>query len=158
MGSYGPPALAMGAVLRHARVTMPFALRRGPAPVLGLDRARYRPGDAVCVTVTLPPGVDPRGHVRLRCHLPRDPALDALVDPPEIAGCPAECVELARAELAPAGGAEPDGSQRLTATVHIPPDAEPSCRGAREVAAWEVVAVVHRRAASAWVEVVPPGS
>jgi hypothetical protein len=134
---------------------MPFALRRGPAPVLGLDRASYRPGDAIRVTVTLPAGADPRGHVRLRCHLPSDAALDALVDPPEIAGCPAECLELARAELAPAPGGE--GEQRLTATIHLPPDAEPSCRGAREVAAWEVIAVVHRRAASAWVEVVAPG-
>jgi hypothetical protein len=95
--------------------------------------------------------------VRLRCHLPSDAALDALVDPPEVAGCPAECVELARAELAPEpadrGGVR---EQRLTATLHIPPDAEPTCRGTREVAAWEIVAVVHRRAASAWVEVVAP--
>ena len=137
---------------------MPFALRRGPAPVLGLDRASYRPGEAVCVTVTLPPGADPRGHVRLRCHLPRDAALDALVDPPEIAGCSTDCVELARAELAPVAERAPDGSQRLTATVHIPDDAQPSCRGNEEVASWEVVAVVHRRAASAWVEVVPRGA
>ena len=137
---------------------MPFALRRGPAPVLGLDRASYRPGDPVCVTVTVPAGAEaPRGHVRLRCHLPRDPALDALVDPPEIAGCPAECVELARAELAPADVRTHDGTLRMIATIHIPPDAQPSCQGAREVAAWEVVAVVHRRAASAWVEVVAPG-
>jgi hypothetical protein len=135
---------------------MPFALRRGPAPVLVLDRASYRPGDAICVTVTLPAGADPRGHVRLRCHLPSDAALDALVDPPEIAGCPAECVELARAELAAAPGGDGEREQRLTATVHIPPDAEPTCRGEREVAAWEIVAVVHRRAASAWVEVVAP--
>jgi hypothetical protein len=95
--------------------------------------------------------------VRLRCHLPREPALDALVDPPEIAGCPAECVELARAELAPAPEREPDGGMRLTAIVHIPPDARPTCQGAQEVAAWEVVAVVQRRAASAWVEVLPLG-
>jgi len=135
---------------------MPFALRRGPAPVLELDRSAYRPGDPVRVTVLAPPGVEPRGHVRLRCHLPRDPALDALVGPPEVAGCPAECVELARAELSPTGDAEPDGAQRMTAIVHIPPDAQPSCRGACEVASWEVVAVVHRRGTSAWVDVVAP--
>jgi hypothetical protein len=135
---------------------MPFALRRGPAPALGLDRASYRPGDAVRVTVTLPAGVEPRGHVRLRCHLPADAALDPLVDPPEVAGCPPECVELVRAELSPEPGAADEREQRLTATLHIPPDAEPTCRGAREVASWEVVAVVHRRAASQWVEVVAP--
>jgi hypothetical protein len=137
---------------------MPFALRRGPAPVLGLDRASYRPGDAVRVTVTLPADADPRGHVRLRCHLPVEASLDALVDPPEVAACPAECVELARAELTPAHGREPDGSQRLEAIVHLPSDAQPSCHGAREVAAWEVVAVVHRRAANVWVEVVQPNA
>ncbi len=103
---------------------MPFALRRGPAPALGLDRASYRPGDPVHVTVTVPDCAEPpRGHVRLRCHLPR----------------------------------EPDGGMRLTAIVHIPPDARPTCQGAQEVAAWEVVAVVQRRAASAWVEVLPFG-
>jgi hypothetical protein len=149
-------ALDSSGVLRNPRADMPFALRRGPAPVLRLDRASYRPGDPVCATVTVPEGVEPRGHVRLRCHLPRDAALDALVDPPEIAGCPAECVELARAELAPSPSQEPGGPLQMTATVHIPPDAEPTCRGAREVAAWEVVAVVHRRAASTWVEVLPP--
>jgi hypothetical protein len=133
---------------------MPFALRRGPAPVVGVDRATYRPGDAVRVTVMIPEEmVSPRGHVRLRCHRPRDLPLDPLVDPPEIAGCAAECVELARAELAPA----PDRPAYMTAIVHIPPDAEPTCRDCREVAAWEVVAVVHRRAASTWVEVVPLG-
>ena len=56
-------------------------------------------------------------------------------------------------QLAPAQ----DGSQRMTAIVHIPPDAEPTCRGGREVAAWEVVAVVHHRATSTWVEVLQPG-
>jgi len=134
---------------------MPFALRRGPAPVLGVDRASYRPGDAVRVTVTAPPGVaSPRGHVRLRCHRPREVPLDPLVDPPEISGCAAECVEVARAELAPSA----DGSRRMTAIVHVPPDAEPTCRGGREVAAWEVVAVVHHRAASTWVEVLQLGA
>jgi hypothetical protein len=135
---------------------MPFGLHRGPAPELGLDRASYRPCDAVCVTVTVPPGAEsPRGHVRLRCHLPTDTAWDPFVDPPEVAACPAECVELARAELAPVGPRDADGCLRMTATMHIPPDAEPSCRGAREIAAWEVVAVVQRRATSTWVEVVP---
>jgi hypothetical protein len=84
--------------------------------------------------------------------------MDPLVDPMEPAGCEPECVEIARAELAPlvtgAGGDE----VRMTATVHLPPDAEPSCRGSREVVAWEVVAVVHRRASSAWVDVVPRGA
>ncbi len=131
---------------------MPFALRRGPVPLVGVDRATYRPGDAVRVTVTVPADMaSPRGHVRLRCHRPRDQPLDPLVDPPEVAGCAAECVELARAELAPG----PRGSRRLSAIVHIPPDAEPTCRDGREVAAWEVVAVVQRRATSTWVEVLP---
>lgn len=130
---------------------MRFALRRGPAPQIGVDRPSYRPGDPVRVTVVAPAGTtDPRGHVRLRCHRPRETPIDPLVDPPEISGCAAECVELARAELSPAG------SERLTAIIHIPPDAEPSCRGGVEVAAWEVVAVVHRRAASTWVEVLHP--
>jgi hypothetical protein len=137
---------------------MPFALRRGPAPVLGLDRASYRPGEPVCVTVTLPAGADPRGHVRLRCHLPPDVALDPLVDPLEFAGCEPECVEIARAELAPVPGSAGGGEVQLTATVNLPPDAEPTCRGSREVVAWEVVAVVHRRATSAWVEVIPRGA
>jgi hypothetical protein len=132
--------------------TMPFALRRGPAPLVGVDRATYRPGDAVHVTVMIPAEmVSPRGHVRLRCHRPRDLPSDPLVDPPEVAGCAAECVELARAELAPAQ----DRSSCMTAIVHIPPDAEPTVRGGREVAAWEVVAVVQRRATSTWVEVLP---
>ena len=132
---------------------MPFALRRGPAPLVGVDRATYRPGDAVHVTVTVPAEMaSPRGHVRLRCHRPRDLPLDPLVDPPEVTGCAAECVELARAELAPAT----DQPACMTAIVHIPPDAEPSCRDGREVAAWEVVAVVHHRATSTWVEVLPP--
>jgi hypothetical protein len=136
------------------RATMPFALRRGPAPLVGVDRASYRPGDAVRVTVTIPADLaSSRGHVRLRCHRPRDIPLDPLVDPPEIAGCAAECVEMARAELVPAQ----DGSQCMTAIVHIPPDAEPTCRGGREIAAWEVVAVVHHRATSTWVEVLQPG-
>jgi hypothetical protein len=136
------------------RTTMPFALRRGPAPLVGVDRATYRPGDAVRVTVTIPADLaSARGHVRLRCHRPRDIPLDPLVDPPEIAGCAAECVEMARAELAPS----PDGSLCMTAIVHIPQDAEPTCRGGREVAAWEVVAVVHHRATSTWVEVLQPG-
>jgi hypothetical protein len=81
--------------------------------------------------------------------------MDPLVDPMEPAGCEPECVEIARAELAPVpGGPE----VRLTATVHLPPDAEPTCRGSREVVAWEVVAVVHRRASSTWVEVLPRGA
>jgi hypothetical protein len=149
-----PPLDGPGS-LRHARDTMPFTLRRGPAPVLGLDRASYRPGDAITVTVMLPDGARcDRGHVRLRCHLPPDAALDPLVDPLEFAGCEPECVEIARAELAPL----PSDPERMTATVHLPPDAQPTCRGDREVAAWEVVAVVGRRAANAWVDVVPPGS
>jgi hypothetical protein len=131
---------------------MPFALRRGPVPVVGVDRATYRPGDAVRVTVMIPADMEsPHGHVRLRCHRPRDLPMDPLVDPPEVAGCAAECVELARAELAP----EPGRTACLTAIVHIPPDAEPTCRGGREVAAWEVVAVVQRRATSTWLDVLP---
>ena len=146
--------LTDGAPCATLRPTMPFALRRGPAPLIGVDRPSYRPGEPVRVTVTVPPGTpDPRGHVRLRCHRPREAPIDPLVDPPEIGGCAAECVELARAELAPAPGT----SQRLTAIVYIPPDAEPSCQGGVEVAAWEVVAVVHRRATSTWVEVRHPG-
>jgi hypothetical protein len=150
------PALDGPAALRHARGTMPFALRRGPAPTLGLDRTRYRPGDAVSVTVSLPAGAQcGRGHVRLRCHLPPVAALDPLVDPLEFAGCEPECVEIARAELAPL----PSAPERMTATVHLPPDAQPTCLGDREVAAWEVVAVVgHHRAAHAWLDVVPPGT
>jgi hypothetical protein len=132
---------------------MPFALRRGPAPVLRLERTTYRPGEAVRVTVSLPDGGHcDRGHVRLRCHLPPDAALDPLVDPLEFAGCEPECVEIARAELAPL----PTDPERMAATVHLPPDAQPTCRREREVAAWEVVAVVGRRAANAWLEVLPP--
>ena len=135
---------------------MPFALRRGPAPVLGLDRASYRAGEPVRVTVTLPAGAQPgRGHVRLRCHLPPHAAMDPLVDPMEPAGCEPECVEIARAELAQVPAGAGGGEVRLTATIHLPPDAEPTCRGSREVVAWEVVAVVQRRASSAWVEVLP---
>ena len=138
---------------------MPFALRRGPAPALGLDRASYRPGEPVQVTVTLPAGTaGMRGHVRLRCHLPPDAAMDPLVDPLEPAGCEPECVEIARAELAPLPACAGAGDVRMTATVHLPPDAEPSCRGSREVVAWEVVAVVQRRAASTWVDVLPRGA
>jgi hypothetical protein len=136
---------------------MPFGLRRGQAPTLGLDCASYRPGDAVTVTVTVagdPPGAPATGHVRLRCHRPRELALDPLVDPTEIAGCERGWTEIARAELAQAER-DDDGRVRMTATIHLPPDAEPTCRGDREVAAWEVVAVVHRRAASTWLEVVP---
>ena len=135
---------------------MPFTLRR-PAPVIGLDREAYRPGDPVRVTVTLPVSERTRhvrGHARLRCHRPPDAFADALVDPPEVATCGPDCVEVARAELSPAGPASGGGLQ-LVAVLHLPPDAEPSCRGTREVAAWEVVAVVDRRAASAWVEVLP---
>ena len=138
---------------------MPFALRRGPAPALGLDRASYRPGDPVRVTVTLPAGARAaRGHVRLRCHLPPDVAMNPLIDPLEVAGCEPECVEIARAELVPAPGDGTGGPMRLAATVRLPRDAEPTCRGSREVAAWEVVAVVHRRAMSAWVEVLSRGA
>ena len=138
---------------------MPFALRRGPAPVLGLDRASYRPGEPVQVTVTLPAGTPcTRGHVRLRCHLPVAAVMDALVDPLEPAGCEPECVEIARAELAPVATAPAAGDVRLIATVHLPPDAEPSCQGSREVVAWEVVAVVQRRASSTWVDVLPRGA
>ena len=134
---------------------MPFALRRGPAPALRLERTSYRPGDAVRVTVSVPDLAQcGRGHVRLRCHLPPDAALDPLVDPLEFAGCEPECVEIARAELAPS----PSEPERLIATVHLPADAQPTCRGEREVAAWEVVAVVGRRAANAWLEVLPPGA
>jgi hypothetical protein len=127
--------------------------------VLGLDRASYRPGEPVRVTVTLPAGAQAvRGHVRLRCHLPPEAAMDPLVDPMEPAGCEPECVEIARAELAPLPGGDGESGVRMTATVHLPPDAEPSCRGCREVVAWEVLAVVQRRASNAWVDVVPRGA
>jgi hypothetical protein len=137
---------------------MPFARRHHPHPQVAVDRESYRPGDAVRVTVSLE-GCDDvgacHGHVRLRCHRPTDVALDAiaaatLVDPPEIAARGHDCVEVARAELAPCVGA-----RELEAVIHLPGDAEPTCRGACEVAAWEVVAVVDHRAASAWVQVVP---
>jgi hypothetical protein len=138
---------------------MPFLRRHRPHPVVVLDRESYRPGDAVRVTVTIPVEAQQQqrpchGHVRLRCHRPTDAALDAfaaatMVDPPEIASAGGDCVEIARAELMPHG---PAGT--LEAVIHLPGDAEPTCRGACEVAAWEVVAVVDRRAASAWVEVV----